>query len=73
MDRRAAIVPYQVTLSVSREDDSTISLPTAIPFSGALMLGDLESKPAGQPSTPTANQMLNDDDLAIVAGVWLRF
>jgi len=47
-------------------------LPTATPLSGTFILRNLEGEPA-EPTTPTAGQILDDNDLAVVAGVKLRF
>ena len=75
MDRRTAVVIHGVRRSALREEDPVIwqhPLPTIMPLSSTFILRELADEPAG-PRTPTAVQILDDDDLAVVAGVRLRF
>ena len=74
-ERRTATVTRKLTPSASPEGDPVIwqhPISSAIPLSSALILRELEGEPAG-PTTPTAVQILDDDDLAVVAGVQFRF
>ena len=75
MDKHTAVVTHGWTPSASREADPLIwqhPIPSAFSLSGALILRDLEAEPAG-PTTSTAAQILDEDDLAVVAGVRLKF
>ncbi len=75
MDGHAVVVSHGLESSALREDDPMIwqhPIPSVIPLSSALILRELGDEPTG-PTTPTAAQVLSDDDLAVVAGVRLRF
>ncbi len=72
MNRHTPVATYQVTRSAPQEDDPVI-WQHPIPTVGALLLRYLEDQPVGHPPTPIIHQVLNDEDLAIVAEVQLRF
>ena len=71
----AAVDHTSVPAPDSPEGDPVIwqhPISTAIPLSSALILRNLEGEPVG-PTTPTAAQVLDDNDLAVVVGVQIRF
>ncbi len=75
MDSRTAVAIDGLRRAASQEEDPVIwqlPLPTVMPLSSTLILRGLGNTPAG-PRTPTAVQILDDEDLAVIAGVRLRF